>query len=108
MLLSGSSSYTENGFTLNSTGVLNLNTQISNAVAPGSASDTLTLTAADGGLFALYWISLRGSGPVTFTGTTANGAILKETFPVTAGTGFQYFAYPRDVHRAQVGVVDSH
>ena len=67
-------------------------------MAASTTSTSFTLTATDGGLFALYGISLStnggGSTQVTFTGTTADGRKVTQTFPVSQSSGFENFVFP--------------
>src|SRR5262249_30447134 len=93
-LTSGASSYSEGAFRVSSTGRMNLNNQITNAVAPSTATDQLTLRTSNGDLFALYGVSLSGTGSVTFTGTTADGKTVTQTFQVSSTTGFENFVLP--------------
>jgi hypothetical protein len=103
-LKANSTSYTQqlasgSSFTLTSTGGdLEPNTSISSAVAASTTSTEFTLTAADGGLFALYGISLNTNGgsstQLTFTGTTADGKSVTQTLPVSQSSGFENFVFP--------------
>ena len=74
------------------------NTTIGSAVQAASSTGTFTLTATDGGLFALYGISLNANSTsaqdVTFSGTTADGQPVSYPFTVTPSTGFAYFRFP--------------
>ena len=96
-LTTDATSYDENGFTLTTTAHAAswCSTRTSPAPsAPFAATDKLILKAKDGGLFAMYGISLSGNGSVTFTGTTANGKTVSQTFPVATKVGFANFVFP--------------
>ena len=106
-LVSGSQSYTENGFafqdlgtTGTGTGQLDRDTSISSALKTGNAQDVVELSASDGGFFQLYQVSFSGVGTVTFTGTTADGVLVSQTINVSTNTsassprGFTAFPFP--------------
>jgi len=85
-----------------SNGFLEPDGSIESAVAASAPSGNtpvqFTLTAQDGGLFALYGISLTdktAATQLTFTGTTADGKTVTATFPVqTSSSGFLNFTFP--------------
>ncbi len=88
------------GFTLTSSGgMLEPSATYPGAVGASSSTGVLfTLTAADGGIFALSEISLSSAGgtsaPVTFTGTTANGNTVSALLPGVSTSGFEIFRFP--------------
>src|SRR5262249_39856335 len=69
-------------------------TSITSAVAAQPFTVQFRLTAADGGLFSLYSISLSGHGTITLNGTTANGQTVTQDLTVSASGGFQTFQLP--------------
>src|SRR5262249_28759790 len=106
-LTTGATSYTEGGFTLESFwdidfgfGPLEIpigmraDSSITSAVAAVAPANLFRLTAADGGLFSLYSISLSGSGTILLTGTTGDGKTVTQSLTVSASGGFQTFQLP--------------
>ncbi len=112
-----SDQYTEDGFTLATSGTAILrDDSLSAAAKVQSADDVFTLTEENDGAFALYSISLAALTPgdkeVTFTGTTLVGDTVTRSFTVEGESGFAVFDLPsnftslRDVSWSAVNVSD--
>ncbi|MCG8400131.1 MAG: hypothetical protein MJA84_00890, partial [Firmicutes bacterium] len=96
-----SDAYTEDGFTLaTSGGAIVRDDSLSAAARVQNADDVFTLTEENGGAFALYSVSLASLTPgdkrVTFTGTTLTGDTVSEEFMVEGGAGFAVIDLPGD------------
>ena len=102
-LVTGQASYAEAGFRLaankaaGGASAFVVSTSVSDAAQAFSATDTFTLTAADGGAFSLYALSFADTAAtpqtIVLTGVTLNGKTITKTIVVSGGA-FSQFSLP--------------
>ncbi len=85
-LVAGATAYTERDlrFSTSNAAGLDVDASGSPALKSRSTGDTITLEDAGGNVFALQRMLVGGSGSITLTGTTANGAIVTRTLSASS------------------------